>query len=258
MFHRTYSKVYKELLQALGLQMLQAMSTALISDPTPYTSYHEATVVSSGGLVPVPTVTNKRGWLQAISRRWHRERRRRKVGRAYDMALEIARFIPRNSFVLDVGCGNGYIAHHLSALLGAGVLGIDLNEGPEAPIDFKRFDGSQFPVDDQSFDATLFCYVLHHAQDLDVIMKELGRVLRNGGTALVYEDVPTCWWDRIVCRIHDLKWRKRTGPCTFRTTSQWRAVFAKNAFEIVLEKRLSRGRNLAHPVARRFYVLRRR
>jgi ubiquinone/menaquinone biosynthesis C-methylase UbiE len=173
------------------------------------------------------------------------------------MALEIARFIPRNSSVLDVGCGSGYIAHHLSSLLGSRVLGIDLNEGAEAAIDFRRFNGSQFPVDDQSFDATLFCYVLHHARDLDVIMKELRRVLRNGGTALVYEDIPVCWWDRIVCRIHDLKWRKRTGPCTFRTTSQWRAIFAKNAFEIVQEKRLSRGRNLAHPVARRLYVLKR-
>ena len=50
-----------------------------------------------------------------------RERRRRKVGRAYDMALEIARAIPCGSEVLDVGCGNGFIAHHLSALLGKSV-----------------------------------------------------------------------------------------------------------------------------------------
>jgi SAM-dependent methyltransferase len=233
------------------------MSTAFLSDPTPYTSHYEATVVSPGDSFPVSKVAAKRGWLQGLSRRWRRERRRRKVGRAYDMALEIARFIPRDSSVLDVGCGNGYIAQHLSALLGSRVLGIDLNDGAEAPIDFKRFDGNQFPADDRSFDATLFCYVLHHAQDLDVIMKELRRVLRSGGTVLVYEDVPACWWDRIVCRIHDLKWRKRTGPCTFRTASQWRSVFVKNAFEIVLEKRLSRGRNMAHPVARRLYVLKR-
>src|SRR5678816_1759754 len=62
-----------------------------------------------------------------LVRRWRRELRRRKVGRAYDMALEIARAIPYGSRVLDVGCGNGYIAHHLSALLGTTVAGIDLS-----------------------------------------------------------------------------------------------------------------------------------
>src|SRR5438128_10258525 len=48
--------------------------------------------------------------LRGIKRRWARERRRRKVGRAYDMALEIARVIPRGSEVLYVGCGNVFIA----------------------------------------------------------------------------------------------------------------------------------------------------
>jgi SAM-dependent methyltransferase len=234
------------------------MSASFISDPTPYASYHNAAVVSTDSSLPVSTDANKAGWLQGLARRWSRERRRRKVGRAYDMALEIARLIPRNSSVLDVGCGNGYIAHHLSALLGARVLGIDLNEAVEAPIDFKCFDGRQFPVTDQSFDAALFCYVLHHAQDLDVIMSELRRVLRDGGAALVYEDIPARWWDRLVCGIHDLKWSKRTGPCSFRSEYGWREIFAENGFEVVKEKRLSRWRNFAHPVTRRLYVLRRR
>ncbi len=93
--------------------------------------------------------------FRGIRRRWARERRRRKIGRAYDMALEIARIIPRGSEVLDVGCGNGFIAHHLSAMLGASVLGIDLGEDSDAPIDYRRYDGAQFPVEDDSFDAVL-------------------------------------------------------------------------------------------------------
>ena len=51
---------------------------------------------------------SRREILQAlvtgIKRRLKRERRRRKVGRAYDMALEIARVIPFGSDILDVGC----------------------------------------------------------------------------------------------------------------------------------------------------------
>ena len=86
------------------------------------------------------------------------------------MALEIARVVPRGSEVLDVGCGNGFIAHHLSSMLGTDVVGIDLGNSAEAPIDYCRYDGARFPAPDKSFSAILLCYVLHHAQDV------LGRV----------------------------------------------------------------------------------
>ena len=233
------------------------MSVSFLSDSTPYASYHQTSAVLTDRSIPLPTPAGKAGWLQVVARRWHRERRRRKVGRAYDMALEIARLVPLSSSVLDVGCGSGYIAHHLSALLGARVLGIDMNEAVEAPVDFKCFDGRQFPVANQSFDAALFCYVLHHAQDLKAIMAELRRVLRDGGSAVVYEDIPARRWDRFICALHELKWRKRTGPCTFHSECRWREIFAENGFEVVKEKRLSRWRNLAHPVTRRLFVLKR-
>ena len=215
------------------------MSASFLSDPTPYASYQE-TAVASTGSIPLSTSESQAGWIQGLARRWHRERRRRKVGRAYDMALEIARLIPRNSSVLDVGCGNGYITHHLSALLGTRVLGMDVNEAVEAPVDFRRFNGREFPAASQSFDAALFCYVLHHAQDLEALMRELRRVLRDGGSVVVYEDIPARWWDRVVCRVHDLKWRRRTGPCTFRSEVAWRETFVEHGFEVVKEKRLSR------------------
>lgn len=197
--------------------------------------------------------------VQGIQRRWTRERRRRQVGRAYDMALEIARVIPRGSEVLDVGCGNGFIAHHLSVLLGstagAKVVGIDLGENAKAPIDYRRYDGKQFPVMASSFDAVLLCYVLHHAQDVRVVLSEMRRVLRDGGLAVIYEDIPQTRWDRAVCWIHNRQWRGRTGPCTFRLEHEWRDQFLDAGFEVVTERPLSRWRNLTHPVCRRFYVL---
>src|SRR3977135_4705744 len=85
--------------------------------------------------------------VDGIKRRWARERRRRKVGRAYDMALEIARVIPRGSEVLDVGCGNGFIAHHLCAMLGTSVVGIDLGNHADAAIAYARYPGAPVPVD---------------------------------------------------------------------------------------------------------------
>jgi ubiquinone/menaquinone biosynthesis C-methylase UbiE len=194
--------------------------------------------------------------FHGIKRRWARERRRRKVGRAYDMALEVARVIPRSSEVLDVGCGNGFIAHHLSAMLGTSVVGIDLGSSADAPIDYRRYTSAQFPVRDDSFDAVLLCYVLHHAQDVSVVLNEMRRVLREGGMAVIYEDIPQSWVDKGVCWIHNQQWRGRTGPCTFRRESEWRALFESFGFEIVSERRLSRWRNLTHPVNRTLFTLR--
>jgi SAM-dependent methyltransferase len=195
-------------------------------------------------------------FVRGLSRRWRRELRRRKVGRAYDMAIEIARLLPANSRVLDVGCGNGFIAHHLSAIAGVQVTGIDLDETTEAAIDYRQFDGKHFPVANNSVDAVLLCYVLHHAQDLKTVMEELRRVLTRGGLAIVYEDIPSAGWDRFVCWTHNLKWRNRTGPCKFRRAAEWFSLFSAAGFEVVGERPLSRWRNLSHPVRRRVFVLR--
>lgn len=204
------------------------------------------------------SVPRRHGVLQGLQRRWERERRRRKVGRAYDMALEIAQALPRASTsmrVLDVGCGSGYIAHHLSAILRTGVIGIDLEETTQAPIDYRSFDGARFPVDSNSLDVVLFCYVLHHAQDFAALLGEVRRVLRLSGQVVIYEDIPERWWDRVVCGVHNLQWRARTGPCTFKTEAGWRQLFESAGFSVVNTRALSRWRNLAHPVSRRFFVM---
>jgi ubiquinone/menaquinone biosynthesis C-methylase UbiE len=194
--------------------------------------------------------------LSGLWRRLRRERRRRKVGRAYDMALEIARAIPNAYEILDVGCGNGFIAQHLAGLLGSYVLGIDVEGPPEALVNFRQYDGKHFPATDHSFEAVLFCYVLHHAQDVGAILGELRRVLKDDGMVVVYEDIPETWWDRFFCGIHNRQWRGRTGECTFRGETEWREIFQAAGFEIVQERSLSRWRNLAHPVRRRFFLLR--
>ncbi|HEY6805965.1 MAG TPA: class I SAM-dependent methyltransferase [Pyrinomonadaceae bacterium] len=194
--------------------------------------------------------------LTPIKRRLRRMQRRRKVGRAYDMALEIAKLIPTNSRVLDVGCGNGFIAHHLTALLQTPVVGLDVGDSVSAQIAYQQFDGRHFPVPDQSFDAVLFCYVLHHAQDAALLINEARRVLRTGGVMIIYEDNPVHWWDKAVCWTHNLQWRGRTGPCTFRLESAWRDLFTGCGFEVFSQRQLSRWRNMAHPVSRNFFVVR--
>ena len=81
-------------------------------------------------------------------------------------------------------------------------------------------------------------------------------VLRKDGTVVVYEDIPQSLWDRIPLWIHNRKWESRTGPCTFRSGSEWRSVFNSFGFEIVAENPHSRWSYLLHPVTHMQYVLR--
>jgi ubiquinone/menaquinone biosynthesis C-methylase UbiE len=171
------------------------------------------------------------------------------------MALEIARVLKPGATVLDVGCGNGFIAHHLTGLLKSRVIGLDVTDCTAASIDYVPYDGRHFPMRDHSVDAVLLCYVLHHAHDAGLVLNEARRVLRKGGRVVVYEDSPSSWWDQAVCWSHNLQWQARTGRCTFQLESDWRQTFSRSGFEVISSRSLSRWRNLAHPVARNFFVL---
>ena len=191
-----------------------------------------------------------------LKQRWRRQRRRQKVGRAYDMALEIARQLPRGACILDVGCGNGFIAQHLAALLRSKVVGLDVAATTDAAIDYVRYDGSRFPVRAASFDVVLLCYVLHHAADAGLVLAEVSRVLKTGGLAIIYEDMPRAGWDRMVCWSHNRRWEPRTGRCSFRLDYAWHQLFKAGGYEVISQRRLSRWRNLAHPVSRQRFMLR--
>jgi len=193
---------------------------------------------------------------ETIKRRWQRQRRRRNVGRAYDMALEIARFIPTGARILDVGCGNGFIAHHLCAMIRSQVVGLDVAPVTSSHIDYLPFDGRRFPIRDGAFDVVLLCYVLHHAQEARLVLDEVSRVLTSPGTVVVYEDIPATTWDRIVCSIHSRSWERKTGSCTFHSQYSWRRMSERSGFDVKVERQLSRWRNIGHPVTHQFYVLR--
>lgn len=184
-----------------------------------------------------------------------RERQRRRVGAAYETAIEVARHLPKNTRLLDVGCGEGFVAHHLGAMLDTKVTGVDLPKTTHAPIDYISYDGVRLPATDNSFDGVLLSYVLHHVQDIDNVLSEVRRVVRDGGLVVVYEDIPQDWWDRLPCWTHDLKWRRISGPCTFRRGSEWQTLFDSYGLETVSEHSLSRWRNVFHPVGHRLYVL---
>ncbi len=185
--------------------------------------------------------------------RWTRYRA---IARAYDGALALTEHVQSNARVLDVGCGRGFVAHHLAAL-GRSVTGIDLDPQIEAPIPYRQFDGAHLPFDAATFDTVLFSYVLHHTTRAGALLREAARVLAPGGRIVVLEDIPDRWHDRLLCLWHDARWRARTGPCTFMVERAWRDLFDAIGLRVVDQRPLPRLRNATHPVLGALFVLER-
>jgi demethylmenaquinone methyltransferase/2-methoxy-6-polyprenyl-1,4-benzoquinol methylase len=100
---------------------------------------------------------------------------------------------------LDVACGSGKLTLELRRRAGAGglVVGLDFSgrmlevaarraPGPA----YVRADGLRLPFSDGAFDAATIAFGLRNLADPELGLREMLRVLRPGGRAVVLEFVP--------------------------------------------------------------------
>src|SRR5699024_9111348 len=101
----------------------------------------------------------------------------------------------RASNVLDLGCGPGHWSRRLAARFGSDcrVVGLDLAPGmlevacreTSAHVDWLRADAAALPLADGQLDLVFSNLVIQWCPDLDGVMTEIHRVLRNGGRAVI-------------------------------------------------------------------------
>lgn len=120
------------------------------------------------------------------------------------VAADVAAAAGEGARVLDVGCGPGHLALQLARRHGLDVTGIDLDpamvERAEANADgrvghggavtrptFIVGDVASLAFPDASFDVVVTTLSLHHWADPAAGLAEIGRVLRPGGRALVWD-----------------------------------------------------------------------
>jgi SAM-dependent methyltransferase len=104
---------------------------------------------------------------------------------ARELAFEaIAEGAPRR--VLEVGCGQGWMAERIASELGVDVVALDQSEhmveltrarGVEAVVG----DVQELPFEDAAFDTVVALWMLYHVPDVDRALAELRRVLEPGG-----------------------------------------------------------------------------
>jgi SAM-dependent methyltransferase len=114
----------------------------------------------------------------------------------------IQKYLPSNTgYALDIGAGRGISSYALakdgwqvtalepdpSQLVGAGAIQT-LADEEELYISIVQEFGENLPFEDASFDFVFARQVLHHAQDLSQLCREIYRVLRPGGIFIAVRD----------------------------------------------------------------------
>ena len=164
-------------------------------------------------------------------------------------------FLPVGSTVLDIGCGIGYGLKVLGEDFACVAHGCDVVIPPNALPRFAMFDGRSLPYADKSFDAAFLIFVLHHADDPGVLLREASRVARNA--VIVVEDTPELAFDRKWGEMHVRSFNKRLGipwECRVREDSEWRQVFQFMSMHVMHAEKLGRFERLP-PVSRTCFVL---
>ena len=93
--------------------------------------------------------------------------------------------------ILDVGCGNGWLCHHLSKIPGSNVAGIDINktELNQAKRVFDHVENLEFfyggidneRIRNEKFDAIVFAASIQYFPSLDNIIPAALQLLHPGG-----------------------------------------------------------------------------
>ncbi len=115
-------------------------------------------------------------------------------------ARAIARLVPPDLLVADIGTGTGILASEL-ARLGLRVIAVDnssrmldaarvnLERGETTGVEFREGDVSSLPLADSEVDAALAHMVLHYLPSPGEAIREMARVVKAGGSVIVVDFV---------------------------------------------------------------------
>jgi SAM-dependent methyltransferase len=150
------------------------------------------------------------------------------------VAADVARVAPPQARILELGSGPGHLAARMAREHGLDVTGLDLdpdmvdraraNAARGAAPDqgqptFVVGDAAALPFADGSFDLVTSTMSMHHWDDAVAGLREIARVLRPGGSALIWEMYAGA---PLHSNIHDPLDAVRDGPMRLVGATRWR------------------------------------
>lgn len=160
--------------------------------------------------------------VKAFHHRWIFQRR------IEVLSAVLAEMIPPGVSVLDVGCGDGNIGNLIRQKQpGVAVHGLEVMARPTCAIEYSLFDGTRIPYEQGAFDVCLFVDVLHHSDDLALLLREAARVSRR--YVLVKDHLCNNAADHATLRFMDWVGNRPHGvrlPYNYKNRREWDALFA--------------------------------
>lgn len=143
-------------------------------------------------------------------------------------------FINENDKVLDVGTGCGWNAQYLKEKKNVQVALLDVIDFNQTDLKLVLYDGKKIPFPDNSFDAVLLIYVLHHCNKPLEILKEAKRVTKD--RIIIMENTFASWfekplpyfWDTVInlgMAVFLITPFKENMAFNFNKISKWEKMF---------------------------------
>lgn len=165
-------------------------------------------------------------------------------GREATAEIADALSVGPGSTVLDIGCGLGGPARALAEMVGCHVVGVDLTPafceaaaamsgwtGLDGLTSFRVGDATALELDDASVDAAMTIHVAMNIPDKPAMYREAHRVIRPGGTFVVYDVLQGEGGDV----VYPVPWAREPSISHLATVEEMRTMLAGAGFDVVAE-----------------------
>lgn len=160
--------------------------------------------------------------------------------------------------ILDFGCGNLMLSQHLLRLKPKmEITGLDIIEDInlnrkvlKQNLIFNLYSSRELPFNDNCFDAALASCSFHHTVNPEYYLKELIRVVKNGGHIILVEAMYINFVDKVWISTQDWLLNKIKNnistPLQFRFYKHYKEEFERQNLEIVYENHIRPGFPFLH------------